>query len=51
MFYLEDNPGDLVDLSTLFGHTWLDTARIHSQHSAEYLASRMDRSVLNAYEE
>ncbi len=51
MFYLEDNPGDLVDLSTLFGHTWLDTTCIHGQHSAEYLASRVDQLALNAYAE
>lgn len=37
MFYLKDNPGDLVGLATLLGHGSLDTTRIYAQHSAEYL--------------
>ncbi len=49
MFYLKDNPGDLVGLATLLGHSSLDTTRIYAQHSAEYLASRVDRLALNAY--
>ncbi len=51
MFYLKDNPGDLVGLATLLGHSSLDTTRIYAQHSAEYLASRVDRLALNAYAE
>ncbi len=51
MFYLKDNPGDLVGLATLLGHSSLDTTRIYAQHSAEYLASRVDRLALNAYVE
>ncbi len=49
MFYLKDDPGDLVGLATLLGHSSLDTTRIYGQHSAEYLASRVDRLALNAY--
>ncbi len=51
MFYLNDNPGDLVGLATLLGHTSLDTTRIYTQHCEEYLASRVDRLALNAYGE
>ena len=51
MFYLKDNPGNLVGLATLLGHSSLDTTRIYAQHSAEYLASRVDRLALNAYTE
>ncbi len=50
-FYLKDNPGDLVGLATLLVHSSLDTTRIYGQHSAEYLASRLDRLALNAYGE
>lgn len=49
MFHLKNNPGDLVGLATLLGHSSLDTTRIYAQHSAEYLASRLDRLALNAY--
>ncbi len=49
MFYLKDNPGDLVGLATLLGHSSLDTTRIYGQPSAEMLASRVDRLSLNAY--
>ncbi len=49
MFYLKDNPGDLVGLATILGHSSLDTTGIYAQHSAEYLASRVDRLALNAY--
>lgn len=51
MFYLKDNPGDLVGLATILGHSSLDTTRIYAQHSAAYLASRVDRLALNAYAE
>ncbi len=47
--YLKDNPGDLVGLATLLGHSSLDTTRLYAQHSAEHLASRVDRLALNAY--
>ncbi|MDP9378597.1 MAG: hypothetical protein M3Q29_00295 [Chloroflexota bacterium] len=48
MFYLKDNAGDVVGLATLLGHSSLDTTRIYTQHSAEYLASRVDWLALNA---
>ncbi len=51
MFYLKDNPGDLVGLAMLLSHSSLDTTRIYGQHSAECLASRVDRVALNAYAE
>ncbi len=51
MFYLKDNPGDLVGLATLLGHSSLDTTRIYGQPTAEMLASRVDRLSLNAYTE
>ena len=50
-FLLKDNLGDLVGLATLLGHSSLDTTRIYARHSAEYLASRVDRLALNAYAE
>ncbi len=51
MFYLRGNPGDLIGLATLLGHSSLDTTRIYGQPSAEMLASRVDRLSLNAYAE
>ncbi len=51
MFYLKDNPGDHVGLATLLGRSSLGTTRGCGQHSAEYLASRVDRLALNAYAE
>jgi site-specific recombinase XerD len=51
MFYLKDNPGDLVGLATLLGHGSLDTTRIYGQPTAEMLAVRVDRLSLNAYAE
>ncbi len=50
-FYLKDNPGDLVGLATLLGHSSLDTTRIYGQPTAEILGSRVDRLSLNAYAE
>ncbi len=49
MFYLKDNPGDLIGLATLLGHSSLDTTRIYGQPTSEMLASRVDRLSLNAY--
>ncbi len=49
MFYLKDNPGDLIGLATLLGHSSLDTTRIYGQPTSEMLASRLDRLSLNAY--
>ncbi len=51
MFYLEDNPGDLVGLATLLGHSSLDTTRIYGQPTSVMLAARVDRLSLNAYAE
>ncbi|MDP9410973.1 MAG: tyrosine-type recombinase/integrase [Actinomycetota bacterium] len=51
MFYLKDNPGDLIGLATLLGHSSLDTTRIYGQPTSEMLASRVDRLSLNAYAE
>ena len=51
MFYLKDNPGDLLGLATLLGHSSLDTTRIYGQPTTEMLASRVDRLSLNAYAE
>ncbi len=51
MYYLTDNPGDLVGLATLLGHNSLDTTRIYGQPTAATLASRVDRLSLNAYAE
>lgn len=50
-FYLKDNPGDLVGLATLLGHSSLDTTRIYGQPTAEMLTSRIDRLSLNAHAE
>lgn len=47
-FYLRETPGDLIGLSTLLGHSSLDTTRIYGQPSAEQLAARVDRLALNA---
>ncbi len=51
MFYLKDNPRDLIGLATLLGHSSLDTTRIYGQPTSEMLASRVDRLSLNAYAE
>lgn len=49
MNYLKDNPGDLIGLATLLGHSSLDTTRIYGQPTAEQLAARIDRLSINAY--
>jgi site-specific recombinase XerD len=51
MYYLKDNPGDLIGVATLLGHSSLDTTRIYGQPTTEMLASRVDRLSLNAYAE
>ena len=51
MFYLRDIQGDLVDLTTLLGHSCLDTTRIYGQPTAEMLGSWLGRLSLNAYAE
>lgn len=47
--YLKSNPGDLIGLATLLGHSSLDTTRIYGQRTAEQLGVRVDRLGLNAY--
>ncbi|MEM3094245.1 MAG: tyrosine-type recombinase/integrase [Nitrososphaera sp.] len=49
MNYLSENPGDLIGLATLLGHSSLDTTRIYGQPTADQLASRVERLKLNAY--
>lgn len=47
--YLKDNPGDLVGLAALLGHSSLETTRIYVQPTADDLAQRVEQSRLNAY--
>lgn len=47
--YLAENPGDIVGLATLLGHTSLDTTRIYSQPTIEHLARRIEQLSQNAY--
>jgi site-specific recombinase XerD len=49
MHYLQENPGDLIGLATLLGHSSLETTRIYGQPTAEQLATQVDRLNLNAY--
>lgn len=51
MFYLRDNPGDLIGLATLLGHNSLDSTRSYGQPTSEMLAARLDRLSLNSYVE
>ena len=51
MNYLKDNPGDLIGLAALLGHSSLDTTRIYGQPTAEQLAVRVNRLSINAYGE
>jgi len=46
--YLAENPGDIVGLATLLGHTSLDTTRIYSQPTIEHLARRIEQLSQNA---
>jgi site-specific recombinase XerD len=45
--YLAENPGDVVGLAALLGHTSLDTTRIYSQPTVEQLTKRVEQ--LRAY--
>jgi len=47
--YLVQNPGDVVGLATLLGHSSLDTTRLYSQPSIEQLAKRVDQLNINTY--
>lgn len=49
MNYLKNNPGDLIGLAALLGHSALDTTRIYGQPPSEQLAARVDRLSLNVY--
>jgi site-specific recombinase XerD len=49
--YLAENPGDVVGLAALLGHTSLDTTRIYSQPTIEHLAKRVEQLSQNAYSE
>lgn len=49
MHYLKDNPGDLIGLANLLGHSSLDTTRIYGQPTSEQLAARVERLNVNAY--
>ena len=47
--YLAKNPGDLVGLARLLGHTNLNTTKIYTQPTFEELTTRVDQIPLNAY--
>lgn len=47
--YLNDNPGDLVGLAALLGHSSLEATKIYVQPRADDLAQRVERGRLNAY--
>jgi integrase/recombinase XerC len=47
--YLAQNPGDVVGLATLLGHSSLDTTRLYSEPSVEQLAQRVEQLNINAY--
>ena len=47
--YLSENPGDLVGLAALLGHTSLDTTRLYSQPTLEQLTTRVELLNQNAY--
>lgn len=47
--YLAQNPGDVVGLATLLGHSSLDTTRLYSQPDVSQLATRVEQLNLNAY--
>jgi site-specific recombinase XerD len=48
--YLEANPGDLVGLASVLGHSSINTTRIYVQPTAATLADRIESIGLNAYE-
>jgi integrase len=45
--YLRDNPGKLLELSSLLGHESLDTTAIYTRPSRDDLAADLERSHLN----
>jgi site-specific recombinase XerD len=47
--YLAENPGDVVGLASLLGHTSLDTTRLYSQPTLEQLTTRVELLNQNAY--
>src|SRR5260221_10360855 len=47
--YLAENPGDVVGLASLLGHTSLDTTRLYSQPTLEQLTTRVESLNQNAY--
>ncbi len=47
--YLSENPGDVVGLAALLGHTSLDTTRLYSQPTLEQLTTRVESLNQNAY--
>lgn len=47
--YLAQNPGDVVGLATLLGHSSLDTTRLYAEPSVEQLAQRVEQLNINAY--
>ena len=49
--YLAEHPGDIVGLTSLLGHTSLDTTRIYSQPTIEQLSARVEQLSQNAYTE
>lgn len=47
--YLKQNPGKIVELSTLLGHDSLDTTAIYTRPSRDDLAEDLEKSNLNIY--
>jgi site-specific recombinase XerD len=47
--YLGKNPGDVVGLAALLGHSSLDTTRLYCEPSVEQLAQRVEQLNINAY--
>jgi integrase/recombinase XerC len=47
--YLTEHPGDIVGLTTILGHSSLDTTRIYSQPTVEQLSVRIEQLRQNAY--
>lgn len=45
--YLEQNPGQLVELAALLGHADLNTTAIYTQPSFEAVARKLEQSALN----
>ena len=47
--YLAENPGGVVGLASLLGHTTLDTTRLYSQPTLEHLTMHVEQLSQNAY--